>query len=114
MNFKGFELVPIQSGWRVDGGFQRGEPVTIIVDGEEVQSYAGESVIAALLASGRISVRRTLRRNEPRGAYCGIGICFDCVMTVDDRANVRSCQTPVRSGMRVETQDGATTRAEPR
>ena len=99
---------------RIDAPFQRGKPITILVDGQVVQAHAGESVMAVLLASGRICFRRTTRRKEPRGPYCGIGICFDCVMTVDDRLNVRTCQTPARAGMRVDTQDGETKRAEPR
>lgn len=99
---------------RIDASLQRGEPIAILVDDHVVQAYAGESVMAALVASGRICFRRTTRRKEPRGPYCGIGICFDCVMTIDDRSNVRTCQTPVRAGMRVETQDGETKRAEPR
>ena len=80
--------------------------MAILVDGQPLVAFEGESVAAALLASGRRALRTTARRGEPRGMYCGIGTCFDCVMTVDGRPNVRTCQTPVRAGMRVESQRG--------
>lgn len=89
-----------------DGAIVRGPEVEILVDGEPVRAFEGESVAAALLAVGKRALRTTARSGEPRGLYCGMGICFDCVMTVDGQPNVRTCQTPVRHGMRVESQVG--------
>lgn len=88
------------------GVVTRGPEIEIIVDGHPVAAFEGESVAAALLAASRRALRTTDRRGEPRGLYCGIGVCFDCVMTIDGRPSVRTCQTPVRNGMRVETQAG--------
>lgn len=95
-------------------GVTRGPQIEIVVDGQPMQAFEGESVAAALLANGDRTLRMTARLHEPRGMYCGIGVCFDCVMTVDGRPNVRTCQTQVRAGMRVETQRGdGTWSAEP-
>lgn len=91
---------------RIDGWVARGREVEILVDGRPLRAFEGESVAAALLAVGRRALRTTSRRGEPRGMYCGIGVCFDCVMTIDGGPNVRTCQTPVRAGMRVESQRG--------
>ena len=91
---------------RIDGAFDRGMRIDIIFDGHPVPAFTGETVAAALLAAGRRELRRTSRRSAPRGLYCGIGVCFDCVMTVDGRPNVRTCQIEVRPGMRVESQNG--------
>ena len=91
---------------RVTRGFVRGPVLEILVDGRPVPAFAGESVMAALLAAGHRRGRTTARRGEWRGPYCGMGICFDCVMTIDGQPNVRTCRTPVRAGMRVETQAG--------
>ena len=91
---------------RIAGGLTRGAEVEIVVDGEPIQAFEGESVAAALLACGRRKLRTTTRLHEPRGMYCGIGVCFDCAMTIDGRPNVRTCQTPVRAGMRIELQHG--------
>ena len=91
---------------RTDGAITRGPEVEIIVDGHRLQAFQGESVAAALLAAGERALRTTSRRGESRGVYCGIGICFDCVMTIDGQPNVRTCRTQVRSGMRIETQSG--------
>ena len=96
----------VNSSWRFHRAFDRGTPIEIVVDGQQVPAFAGETVAAALLAAGRRELRRTSRRSAPRGLYCGIGVCFDCVMTVDGRPNVRTCQIEVRPGMRVESQTG--------
>ncbi|RCK68849.1 (2Fe-2S)-binding protein [Desertihabitans brevis] len=61
-----------------------------------------QSVGAALLAHGVRSTRRTRREGRPRGLFCGIGACFDCLVKVDGGPDVRACLVPVRDGMRVE------------
>lgn len=81
-------------------------PLRIWLNGQELPACAGQTVAAVLMASGCRVFRRTPRRGEPRGLFCGMGICFDCVVRIDDRPNVRACQTPVRDGMHVSTQQG--------
>jgi predicted molibdopterin-dependent oxidoreductase YjgC len=76
-------------------------------NGEKLCAVEGQTIAAALLAAGCRAWRYTPRRGEPRGLFCGMGVCFDCLVQVDDRPNVRACQTPVADGMRVETQRGA-------
>lgn len=95
-------------GWdrRVNGTIARGDVIEIVVDGQPVRAYEGESVAVALMAAGQRALRTTARRGEPRGLYCRMGVCFECVMTVDGRPNIRTCQTRVRGGMRVQTQSG--------
>jgi sarcosine oxidase subunit alpha len=92
----------VESDRRLSGAIDRGRPVQIVVDGVAAAAYEGESVAAALLAAGRRHLRVTPRHGELRGMYCGIGLCFECLMTVDGMPSVRACQTPVRDGMRVE------------
>lgn len=89
---------------------ERGSSFEIEVDGESIVAFAGESVAAALLAAGRRVFRRSPRFGEPRGAFCGMGACFDCLMIVDGMPGVRACQTPARPGMKIETQDGLSMR----
>lgn len=91
---------------RIAGGVTRGPELEIVVDGQPVRAFEGETVAAALLAAGRRALRITARLGKPRGLYCGIGVCFECVMTIDGRPNVRTCQTAVRAGMRIESQQG--------
>lgn len=78
-------------------------PTTIRFDGETMPAYEGESVAAALTAAGRLTLRRT-RDNQPRGVFCGIGVCHDCLVTVDGRSNVRACMAVVRSGMDIRSE----------
>jgi hypothetical protein len=79
---------------------------TIMIDGKEAPARLGEPIAAALLASGRRVLRHTPKLGEPRGVYCAIGLCTDCIMTVNGQPNVRTCVTLVEPGMRVETQIG--------
>jgi D-hydroxyproline dehydrogenase subunit gamma len=84
---------------------ERGPRVTILLDGEPVEAFEGETVAAVLLARGEITTRRTPGR-EPRGIFCGMGVCFDCLMIVDGVPNTRACMTWVRNGLDVRFQDG--------
>jgi predicted molibdopterin-dependent oxidoreductase YjgC len=80
--------------------------VTIFVDGKELKAYKGEPILAALLANDIKVTRYTTKQNRPRGLFCGIGRCTDCVMTVNREPNIRTCITPVEDGMRIQTQIG--------
>ncbi len=71
--------------------------VGIRFDGKPLSALAGETIAAALHAHG-IRAFRTTRNNQTRGLYCGMGACFDCVVTVDGRAGVRACMEKVRDG----------------
>ncbi len=75
-------------------------------DGKQVPFDDGQSIAAALLAHGVRSWRTTRVEGRPRGLFCGIGICFDCLLVVDDRPGVRACLTTARAGMVVRTQEG--------
>lgn len=88
------------------GKADRGRKIALLVDGEPVEAFEGEPIATALLAAGRRVFRYTTKRNEPRGVFCALGRCTDCVMTVDGQINVRTCVTPARDGMVIETQIG--------
>jgi predicted molibdopterin-dependent oxidoreductase YjgC len=75
--------------------------VTIFVDGEPVPAEAGRPLGALMHRLGP-AVRRT-EAGAPRGLFCGMGVCFDCLVTIDGVADRRACMTPIRDGMRVET-----------
>lgn len=80
--------------------------VTVNVDGKKIQGLEGEPIAAALLANGIKVFRYTHKFHEPRGLFCGIGQCTDCVMEVDGVPNVRTCVTPLKEGMEIKTQQG--------
>ncbi|MDR3305970.1 MAG: (2Fe-2S)-binding protein [Clostridiales Family XIII bacterium] len=86
--------------------YQKGRLVRFSYNGRDAEGYEGETVAAALKAMGVKIHRYTVKRHEPRGIFCAIGRCTDCVMIVDGSPNVRTCMTPLAEGMRVETQDG--------
>jgi D-hydroxyproline dehydrogenase subunit gamma len=88
-------------------GLERGPLVRLTIDGQPATAYLGESVAAALLAdgSGDLSTRTT-RDGDRRGVFCGMGVCFDCLVVVDGIPGTRACMTWVREGMAVSRQDG--------
>jgi len=84
----------------------QGLEVTIQVDGKPVAARDGDTVAAALLASGRDHCRTTPVGGAPRAPYCMMGVCFDCLVEVDGVGNRQGCLVPVREGMVVVTQQG--------
>ena len=85
---------------------EKGRSVTFTFDGKELQGYEGEPIAAALKANGVMIHRYTKKQHKPRGIFCAIGRCTDCVMVVDNVPNVRTCITPLKEGMDVRTQYG--------
>ena len=75
-------------------------------DWQEIVAAPGETIAVALLVAGVSSLRTTSRLGEPRGIFCNMGVCFDCLIEVDGHANQRACQMIVREGMQVRTQRG--------
>ncbi len=86
--------------------FLHGEAVSFTFNGEAMEGYAGESIAAALHANGVMELGKSAELHRPRGFYCAIGNCSSCSMVVDGVPNVKTCVTPLKAGMRVETQQG--------
>jgi D-hydroxyproline dehydrogenase subunit gamma len=80
------------------------DTVPIFINGERHDVPAAISVAAALLAvTANPRFRHTRRGQEPRGMFCGMGVCFDCLVTIDDLPDQRACMIPVAEGMRIQT-----------
>lgn len=75
----------------------------LVADGREIEAVPGDSVAAALLAASIDTFRHTVRSGSARGPYCGMGVCFECLVTIDGEANRQACLVPVRAGMVVVT-----------
>lgn len=82
------------------------ETIEIVFNGRKIKAEKGEMIAAALQANGIRIHRYTIKNKEPRGVFCGIGQCTDCAMEVNGKPNVRTCVTPVESGMIINTQYG--------
>ena len=85
---------------------EKGRLVTFFYDGRPMQGYEGEPIAVALKAAGVMVHRHTKKYDRPRGVFCAIGRCTDCVMVVNGKPNVRTCVTPLEEGMSVQTQYG--------
>jgi predicted molibdopterin-dependent oxidoreductase YjgC len=86
--------------------FHHGRPIRFTFDGKELDGFEGEPIAMALHAAGVRVLRITPIRQQPRGFFCAIGNCSSCFMVVDGVPNVRTCVTPLRQGMVVQTQTG--------
>ena len=86
------------------------QSVGIIIDGRSFEARTGDSVAAALLASGMAASRLSPVSGAPRGAYCLMGVCFECLVTIDGVGNRQGCLVEVREGMTVTTNHAATDR----
>jgi len=82
---------------------QRGKPIQISVNGNLINAYEGETVAVALLAAGISPFRLSQKNKEPRSLYCGMGICYECLVTINGFHAQRACITLVQEGMLVET-----------
>lgn len=75
-------------------------------DGTPYRAVEGQTIAAALIEHGINSWRLTRVDDQPRGILCGIGVCFDCLITVNAEPNVRACMTRVESGDDLRSQEG--------
>jgi predicted molibdopterin-dependent oxidoreductase YjgC len=80
-----------------------GATVAITIDGAPFSARAGDSVAAALLLAGRAACGTTAVSGKKRAPYCLMGVCFECLVTVDGEGARQACLVPVRDGMRIET-----------
>ena len=80
----------------------RGAKIRIVVNGEGCTAYEGETVHAALLAAGYRVLRKTPQGHQPRGIFCGMGVCYDCLVTINGAPNQRACMTRVEDRMEIE------------
>ncbi|MBB4210309.1 2Fe-2S iron-sulfur cluster protein [Rhodothalassium salexigens DSM 2132] len=91
---------------RIDRGVTRGPRIALRFDGQTVAAHAGDSIAAALIAAG-IRAWRVDRHGRPRGLWCGMGVCYDCLVGVEAAdgtvRRVRACTTPAEDGMTLHT-----------
>jgi predicted molibdopterin-dependent oxidoreductase YjgC len=80
---------------------------TIRFDGRRLVAAPGQTVAAVLWAAGLRAWRTTRRAGAPRGLFCGIGACFDCLVTIDGVPDQRACLVPARPGMIVSSGEGS-------
>ena len=76
-------------------------------DDQTITAISGQSIGAALLAANQRSLRKTRFSNNDRGLFCGIGVCFDCLVVVDGVSNQRACLIEAKPGMKVQRQVGS-------
>lgn len=83
---------------------KRPQKVRIRVNDEEVVAFKGESVYAALLTAGHRSLRCS-KSGQPRGGFCGMGVCFECLVTIGGVPNQRACMVEVKDNMEIRVDE---------
>lgn len=84
------------------------ESFSVFIDGQEVQAWASDTVAAVLLRTAPFISRTTSVRSSPRAPYCMMGVCFDCLATVDGMPSVQTCMVVARAGMQINRAIGLT------
>ena len=84
-----------------------GAGAELFFEGRPLRFRAGETVAGALMAAGITTFRETPVSGAGRGPWCLMGVCFDCLVSIDGRENQRACMVPARAGMQVRRQIGA-------
>ncbi len=75
--------------------------VTVTVNGRPVRAHWGQTVHAALVAAGFLAVRKSKLLHTPRGPFCGMGVCYECLVTINGEPNQRACMRLVSPGMEI-------------
>ncbi len=88
------------AGIRIDS-LERGREIVFSVNGQSTTAHVGETIHAALIAAGYCQFRKS-KTHQPRGVFCGIGVCHECVVTVNNGSTQRACVTVVEEGMEIE------------
>lgn len=83
----------------------RGAKITLVVNGRACSAFEGETVHAALLAAGYRVLRKTVKTGQPRGFFCGMGVCYDCLVTINGVPNQRACMTLVEDRMEIRVDE---------
>lgn len=90
----------------IEGVSPPGEPVSFVFEGARLTGRQGEAIASAIMRAGFSVLRRTRIGGEPRGYYCGMGLCWECAVHVEGQGVVRGCSDPVREGIVVSFADG--------
>ena len=84
---------------------KRKEKVILRVNGKEIEAYLGETVLSVLVASGYKALKKSAILKESRGGFCGMGVCFECLVTINGKPNQRACMRQVEKDMEIELDD---------
>lgn len=82
---------------------KRGNPIQVMINDTQVTAYDGELVASVLLAEGIRTFHSKHKTGRPSGIYCGMGVCYECLVTINGIEKVRACQTQVENGMVIKT-----------
>ena len=77
------------------------EWITVQVNDLPVPALRGEPLTATLVAAGVLTLGHSHKSGSPRGMYCGMGVCFECLVGVKGRGRVRACMTQAEAGMEI-------------
>ncbi|MBW2208415.1 MAG: (2Fe-2S)-binding protein [Deltaproteobacteria bacterium] len=79
--------------------------IMVFVDGKPMTAHPGETVLSLLFAAGKLQLGQSRKTAQARGCLCGMGVCYECQVTIDGRSGERACMILVREGMEVVTDE---------
>ena len=75
--------------------------ITVYVNGKAMDAHPGETVLSLLFAAGKLQLGKSRKTAQARGCLCGMGVCYECQVTIDGRSGERACMIIVHEGMEV-------------
>jgi len=102
----GFKPVPTTEDLRI-ASITRRPAIRIRVNGRSIEATPGETVLAALTAAGFRVLKKSNVRGEARGPFCGMGVCYECLVTINGVPKQRSCMTEVDDNMEIQIYEPA-------
>lgn len=88
--------------------YRRGKNIAVTINGLKVQAFDGELVSTVLQEEGITTFAHKHTTGQPSGLYCGMGVCYECLVTINGVNNLRACQTYAADRMIIETAGQAT------
>ena len=79
--------------------------IIININGKDTPARLGDTVLASLLASGHVAMKKSRKLNEPRGPLCGMGVCYECQVSIDGKPNQRACMSEAKDKMVIKTDE---------
>lgn len=89
----------------IDGVTHSQPAISFTFEGQSYSGFAGENIVSAMMRAGVLAMRRTRMKDEARGYYCGMGLCWECAVHVEGKGVVRGCNYPLSDGLVISFAD---------
>ncbi len=84
------------------GNIKEEEKIDVLINGKIIKAFKGETIASTLLSNEYFAFKKNRKSSELRGPFCGMGVCFECLVTVNKDSRLQACVTQIEEGMEIE------------